>query len=157
MDQVSTTSRKQKMLSISKIISKKPRAISLAAIFCLIAIFASTAVNAQSARRGLSAKRTQSLAMKHYLKNLPLEDIDLYVGKVIRKDGEYVIVKIMSPNVVKDRIPMYYACDNQMSPTAILENINISHRSCATFKTQSGTALVGDTVMVKYFAPEEEK
>jgi hypothetical protein len=49
---------------------------------------------------------------------------------------------------------MYYACDSKMTPTAILENINIAHRSCATFKTKSGTTLVGDTVMVKYFAPE---
>ena len=127
-------------------------------LFCVVvSIFFTTQSSAQSTRRGLGQRVAPSPAMRQYLKNLPQKDIDLYVGKIVRKDGDYVIVSVMSPNVVKDRIPMYYACDSKMTPTAILENINIAHRSCATFKTKSGTTLVGDTVMVKYFAPEPPK
>ena len=157
MVQVSTTSKKQRMLNNltdAKKVSHKFWAI----LFCVgfITLFASD-LYAQSTRRGLGRRVSQSPVMRQYLENLPQQDIDLYVGKIIRKDGDFVIVSIMSPSVVKGRIPMYYACDSQMTPTAILENINVSHRSCATFKTKSGTALVGDIVMVKYFAPEKKE
>ncbi len=130
-----------------------PRAISLAAIFCVLIALAPK-VLAQSTRRGL--KRSQTLAMKLYIASQPQKDIDLYLGRIVRKDGDYVIVTITSPNVIKDRVPMYYACDKKMMPTAILESPEFKHRSCAVFKTQSGKPLVGDTVMVKYLAPKEE-
>ena len=64
---------------------------------------------------------------------------------------------MLSRNPVKGRAPVYYACDIEMRPTAILQSDGIVHRACASFKTVSGTALVGDVVMVKYPAPEEEK
>ena len=133
-----------------------------AILFCvLISVIFISESSARSIKRGIAshtAPRTESPIIQKYLEQLPQQkDIDLYVGKIVRQDGDYVIVSIMSPNVIKDRIPMYYACDSKMTPTAILENINISHRSCATFKTKSGTALVGDIVMVKYFAPEKKK
>ena len=143
------------MLNNSKYIKKVSHLKLCAILFCGIVAFVAD-LSAQSARRGLGRRVAPSPAMRQYLDSLPQKDIDLYVGKIVRKDGEFVIVSIMSPNTVKDRIPMYYACDSKMTPTAILENINVAHRSCATFKTKSGTALVGDTVMVKYFAPEKK-
>ncbi len=144
------------MNNFFKLISNTPRALSLAAVFCVaIAIFFPSTADAQSTRRGL--KRSQTLAMKQFLASQPLKDIDLYLGRVVRKDGDFVIVNITSPNVIKDRIPMYYACDQKMIPTAILESLQFKHRSCALFKTQSGEVLVGDVVMVKYLAPVEEK
>ncbi len=143
------------MSNFLKLLLNTPRAISLAAVFCVvIAILSPSTADAQSTRRGL--KRSQTLAMKQFLANQPLKDIDLYLGRVVRKDGDYVIVNITSPNVIKDRIPMYYACDQKMTPTAILESLQFKHRACALFKTQSGDALVGDVVMVKYLAPVKE-
>lgn len=132
--------------------------ISLCAtFFCSLALLLACAdAHAQSSRWKLTGRVAQSPSMRQYLSNLPQKDIDLYVGKIVRKDGEFVIVNVMSPSTVKDRVPMYYACNAQMQPTAILQNMKISHRACATFKTVSGTAIVGDTVMVKYFAPNRE-
>ena len=50
--------------------------------------------------------------MRQYLENLPQQDIDLYVGKIVRKDGDFVIVSIMSPSVVSKFIyDIIIVCD----------------------------------------------
>ena len=114
-----------------------------------IALF-STSVSAQ--------EETKTPKPELKLKDINAQsDIDVYIGKIVRIDGEYAIVAVSSPSKIKDRVPMYYACDSKMTPTAILENINVAHRSCATFKVRNGKVLIGDIVMVKYFAPEPPK
>ena len=134
-----------------------PRARLRAAFFCLLSLALVPAADAQSTRRGLGKRVAPSPALRQYLANLPERDIDLYVGRIVRKDGDIAIVNIMSPSTVRDRTPLYYACDSKMTPTAVLESAGASHRSCAAFKIVSGDALVGDVVMVKYFAPKKEK
>lgn len=114
-------------------------------------------VAAQSARRGLVGRTAESPSIRRLAEAAPQKDIDLYVGRIVEKHGEHVIVNVLSRNSVKGRAPVYYACDIEMRPTAILQSDGIVHRACASFKTVSGTALVGDVVMVKYPAPEEEK
>ena len=146
---VLTTSRKQKMQNKAKLKNKVSHINLCAILFCVFIALFSTSVSAQDDAQANTTK--PELKLKDINSQ---SDIDAYIGKVVRIDGEYVIVAVSSPSKIKDRVPMYYACDSKMTPTAILENINIAHRSCATFKTKSGTTLVGDTVMVKYFAPE---
>jgi len=128
-----------------------------ASLFSGIGLFIAASAFAQSERRPSMGRIAPSPSLKHYLANLPEVDVDLYVGKIVRKDGDYVIVNVMSPSSVPNRQPVYYACDVKMRPTSILEYAGISHRSCATFKTASGTAITGDTVMVKYAAPKKEE
>ncbi len=124
-----------------------------ACFFCVICSLLSTQIYAQSARRKLSGRVAMSPTIRQHIQNYELQrDIDLYVGKIVRIDGNYAIVNVSSPNKIANRQPMYYACDIKMVPTAILENANVSHRTCVTFKIINGTALVGDTVMVRYFS-----
>lgn len=129
---------------------------SAAVFYVALMVAAPAEVFGQSARRKLTGRVAPSPSMRQYLANPPHKDIDLYVGRIVRKDGEFVIVSVTSPNAVRGRTPMYYACDAKMNPTAILQNMKVSHRSCSTFKTLSGTALVGDVVMVKYLSPESQ-
>ena len=105
----------------------------------------------------LVGRTAESPSIRRLAEAAPQKDIDLYVGRIVEKHGEHVIVNVLSRNSVKGRAPVYYACDIEMRPTAILQSDGIVHRACASFKTVSGTALVGDVVMVKYPAPEEEK
>ncbi len=128
-----------------------------ALFFCLLCCAAAESALSQSVRRGLTGRVAPSPAMRQYLEHLPQKEMDFYVGRIVRKDGDTVIVNIMSPSTVRDRAPMYYACDVKMRPTAILKYAKISHRSCAAFTVESGTALVGDVVMVKYLAPEKDE
>ena len=68
-------------------------------------------------------------SVEAYKASLPEKDIDLFIGKIIRKDSDNVIVYVMStPNKIPDRVTLYYACDQKMRPTAILENLNIIHK-----------------------------
>ena len=131
------------------------RTVLCAAFFSLAAGVGDVA--AQSARRGLVGRTAESPSIRRLAEAAPQKDIDLYVGRVVEKHGEHVIMNVLQRNSVKDRTPVYYACDIEMRPTAILQSDGIVHRACASFKTVSGTALVGDVVMVKYPAPEEEK
>ena len=122
-----------------------------ALFFCLLCCAATEPALAQSIRRGLTGRVAPSPAMRQYLENLPQKDMDFYVGRIVRKDGDTVIVNIMSPSTVRDRAPMYYACDVKMRPTAILKYAKISHRSCAAFtvensKTSPGTSDPGVAV-----------
>jgi hypothetical protein len=95
-------------------------------------------------------------SVEAYKASLPEKDIDLFIGKIIRKDSDNVIVYVMStPNKIPDRVTLYYACDPKMRPTAILENLNIIHKACAAFKVVQGSAMLGDVVMVKYIAPQK--
>ena len=115
----------------------------------------------QSMRRSLTSSRmvspnSDAPSVEAYKASLPEKDIDLFIGKIIRKDSDNVIVYVRStPNKIPDRVTLYYACDQKMRPTAILENLNIIHKACAAFKVVQGSAMLGDVVMVKYIAPQK--
>lgn len=121
-------------------------------MFLLCASFA----DAQSVRRKLTDRVAPSPSLRAYVDSMQKRDIDIFVGRVVRVDGEYAIVYVMSPSVIRERVPVYYACDERMRPTALLQNQKISHRACSTFKVSKGEVRIGDTVMVKYLAPKSE-
>lgn len=130
-------------------------------ILCALAFCGLENGHAQSMRRSLTSPRlvspnSDSPAVEAYKASLPEKDIDLFIGKIIRKDGDNVIVYVMStPSKIPNRVTLYYACDQKMRPTAILENLNIIHKACAAFKVVQGSAMLGDVVMVKYIAPKK--
>lgn len=126
-----------------------------ALILCASALFTSS-LSAQSVRRKLTDRVAPSPAMRALIESMPERDIDLYLGRIVRIDDEYAIVHVASSATVKNRAAVYYACDVTMTPTAILENMRVSHRACSTFRVVNGEARVGDTVMVKYLAPEKD-
>ena len=104
---------------------------------CAAMLFAQTA-NAQSMRRGLNAPSPTKRA--RIINPPPERDIDVYLGKIIRRDGNIIIVNITTN-----------------FRTSILKPTGITHLSCAAFEIAEGDALVGDFVMAKYFAPEKEE
>ena len=80
----------------------------------------------------------------------------MYLGKIVRKDGNVAIVNIVTNFRSPDRKAVFFGCDISMTPTSILKPLGITHRTCAAFEVSEGSATVGDLVMVKYFAPEKE-
>ena len=124
------------------------------AALCALCALPDLASAQQSARRKLYNRVAPSPSLKLLSESAPEVDFDFYVGRVVRKDGEYVVVNIVSHNKIAGRPPIYYGCDIEMCPTSILSGTGISHKACASFKIESGEARVGDVVMVKYPAPE---
>ncbi len=84
-------------------------------------------------------------------------DFDFYAGRIVRKNGEYVIVQMALHSKIAGRAPIYYACDVKMRPVSILSPSGINHRACVAFKIERGDASVGDVVMVKFPAPERDE
>lgn len=116
------------------------------------AIFATTA-SALSMRRSLNAPSPTHRA--RILNPPPERDIDAYLGKIVRKDGDIVIVNITTNFRSPDRKAVFFGCDANLTPTSILQPLGITHKNCAAFRVVEGTAIVGDGAMVKYFAPEK--
>lgn len=124
------------------------------AFTCAAMLFTQTA-NAQSMRRGLNAPSPTKRA--RIINPPPERDIDVYLGKVIRRDGNIIIVNITTNFRSPDRKVVFFGCDATLKPTSILKPTGITHLSCAAFEIAEGDALVGDSVMAKYFAPEKEE
>ncbi len=139
----------------------KKASLARAIILCALIFFETSAAPAQSMRRSLTSPRlvspnSDAPSVEAYKESLPEKDVDLFVGKIIRKDADKVIVYVMStPARIPDRTPLYYACDAKMRPTAVLENLNIIHKACAAFQVSQGSVMLGDVVMVKYIAPKK--
>lgn len=124
-----------------------------AAVFALAAAL-SPAADAVSMRRGIDASSPTRRARR--LNPPPERDIDVYLGKIVRRDGNVAIVNIATNFRSPDRKAVFYGCDLSMTPTSILKPLGITHRTCAAFEISEGSAAVGDSVMAKYFAPEKE-
>lgn len=95
-----------------------------------------------SRRAELSNKEAYSPPDKHY-----------FFGRVIGLvDSKHSLVKVSSLLKVGGMVPTYYACDETMTPTAILVPTGIFHKMCAVFETVEGSVIKSDCVMVKYSA-----
>ncbi len=84
-------------------------------------------------------------------------DIDFYLGRIVRRDADAVIVHITGspPRNLRGRAAIFYALDEKMRAIAVLEDGGNAFRNCATFKIARGDAKRGDIVMVKYLAPKK--
>lgn len=85
------------------------------------------------------------------------KDFDFYLGRIVRRDADAVIVHITGspPRNLRSRPAIFYALDEKMRAIAVLEDGGNAFRNCATFKIARGDAKRGDIVMVKYLAPKK--
>lgn len=124
-------------------------------LFGAFAMLCPIGVEGVSMRRDIDAPSPTHRARRL---NPPLErDIDVYLGKVVRKDGNIIIVNITTNFRSPDRKAIFFGCDTSMTPTSILKPTGITHRSCAAFEIAEGDAIVGDSVMAKYLAPKKDE
>ena len=130
-----------------------PRMILITALSILTTL-AAAELGAQSVRRKSVNTIAPSPSMRQYLESLPKEDIDLYFGRVIGVGDGVAYVLVSSPTKMRGRIPVYYACDMAMRPTAILSDMRLAHKNCAAFKIENGSVEKGDSVMVKHMVGE---
>ena len=133
---------------------RAPAFAARAALVFALAAALSPAADAVSMRRGLDAPSPTRRARR--LNPPPERDIDVYLGKIVRKDGNVAIVNIVTNFRSPDRKAVFFGCDVSMTPTSILRPLGITHRTCAAFEISEGSAAVGDSVMVKYCAPEKD-
>lgn len=124
-------------------------------LFCAFAMVCPIGVEGVSMRRDIDAPSPTHRARR--LNPPPERDIDVYLGKVVRKDGNVIIVNITTNFRSPDRKAIFFGCDTSMTPTSILKPTGIIHRNCAAFEIAEGDAIVGDSVMAKYLAPKKEE
>lgn len=141
---------KKTALKIKNIVKEKfAVGIILAIIF-----FASAQFSEAQSTRASKAPRLERVPewVQKERAEAELRDVDVFIGRVVRKDGNKIIVHITGNTVrgMENRIPLFYAVDTRMRPIAILEDKGVSHKSCATFTIAEGDAKKGDTVRVKY-------
>ena len=117
-------------------------------LFGAFAMVCPIGVEGVSMRRDIDAPSPTRRARR--LNPPPERDIDVYLGKVVRKD---ITTNFRSP----DRKAIFFGCDTSMTPTSILKPTGITHRNCAAFEIAEGDAIVGDSVMAKYLAPKKEE
>ena len=131
-----------------------PAFAARAALAFALAAALSPAADAVSMRRGIDAPSPTRRARR--LNPPPERDLDVNLGKIVRKDGNVAIVNIVTNFRSPDRKAVFFGCDVSMTPTSILRPLGITHRTCAAFEISEGSAALGDSVMVKYFAPEKD-
>ena len=124
-------------------------------LFGALAKLCTICVEGVSMRRDIDAPSPTHRARR--LNPPPERDIDVYLGKVVRKDGNVIIVNITTNFRSPDRKAIFFGCDTSMTPTSILKPTGITHRNCAAFEIAEGDAIVGDSVMAKYLAPKKEE
>lgn len=125
-------------------------------IFCVF--FALSAESFAQSRRGVKTKESARIESKRRAEiprapHTPPPDSHYFFGRVTGLiDSKYALVKVSSLLNVNGMTATYYACDETMTPTAIIAPTGIFHKMCAVFETLDGTMLKGDCIMVKYSA-----